>query len=107
MGEINILRYFARLLGYENYEQSLCNTETMKIDLIFDLSHKILYVDNKKNLSIYLSLLSEKLGKNMYFSCKNCPGISDVALWSSVKQINPKLPENIGNWYKKCEQYFL
>ncbi|KAF7988837.1 hypothetical protein HCN44_007147 [Aphidius gifuensis] len=104
IGEINMLRYFSRLLG-ENNENII---ETEKIDTILDISHSILFENNQKNINNYLSILSKKLdNKDNFFTGFYYPGIADVALWSTIKQVNPKLPENIKKWFNKCEKYFL
>ncbi|XP_015116669.1 probable aminoacyl tRNA synthase complex-interacting multifunctional protein 2 isoform X2 [Diachasma alloeum] len=104
LGEVNFLRYLARLL--DNYD-SLPPDETTKIDRILDLSHQLVCNENLKEKLAIIVLLEKKIGDDKWFSGHKTPGITDVAVWSALKQISPKsLPSSLSSWFHKCEKTF-
>ncbi|XP_015603146.1 aminoacyl tRNA synthase complex-interacting multifunctional protein 2 isoform X2 [Cephus cinctus] len=105
LGEVNLLRYLSRLITIYNYENIDCPGE---IDAILDLCHRLPYENSSKEKQAILFEFSKKLGKDKWFLGFTDTSIADVAVWSTIKQINfGKLPLNLTEWFARCDKVFL
>lgn len=96
-GEINFLRYLARLtvnpLNYTSYE----------VDSLLDVCYLISIAKNKTARTKLLQTLNKSLGKEQFLNGKKL-GVVDLAAYSTIKQIGSnELTVNLTNWLQRCQ----
>ncbi|XP_066595116.1 probable aminoacyl tRNA synthase complex-interacting multifunctional protein 2 isoform X2 [Prorops nasuta] len=101
-GEVNLLRYFSRLIADNNYETNNGTAHVYEIDTILDLCYALHYREASDVTTIF-SLLEKKLEQKQFGNNKYT--IADIAVWSSIKQISSKkLPSKLSKWFDTFEK---
>lgn len=101
-GEVNILRYLARVSSdYLNYETC---PNVHEIDSLLDVCYNILKAKTKTERASLLQVLNKSLGKNQWLCGRNQISIADLAGYSAIKQAtNPsEVNANLGKWLERC-----
>lgn len=102
MGEVNILRYFARMNPDNLPYETLANVP--EIDSTLDICYCLARSKTKVDRSNLLHLLNKKLGKSDWFCGHSKITIADIAASSAVKQVAlNEINQNMAKWLEKCE----
>lgn len=104
-GEANILRYLLRIGPSEfGYIGAGSIHAQMEIDALFDLVHELVLASAKKDhRSSILKRLSQRLNTQTAFG-GDSTNVSDMAVFSTLKQLNvnaKELPANVKTWYEQ------
>ncbi|XP_044271083.1 probable aminoacyl tRNA synthase complex-interacting multifunctional protein 2 isoform X2 [Tribolium madens] len=102
LGEVNILRYLARVTSDSlNYET--CNN-VHEIDALLDVCYNIVKSKTKTERASLLQILNKSLGKSQWLGDRSQISIADVAAYSAIKQatIPSEVNVNLGKWLQKC-----
>lgn len=102
-GEPNILRYLIRIGPSEfGYVQSI--QANLEIDALFDLTYELVLASSKKDhRSSILKRLSQRLNTQKAFG-GDATNVSDIAVFSTLKQLNlaaKELPANVKTWFEQ------
>lgn len=99
-GEANILRYLIRI-GPSEFGYSTSIQSNLEIDVLFDLSYELVLAAAKDHRLAILKRLSQRLSTQPAFG-GDSTNISDLAIFSTIKQLNvnaKELPANVTKWY--------
>lgn len=105
LGEVNLLRYLARLtntnLNYEN------QPNPHEIDTILDLSYRLVHCQTKNERAQILQTFNKSLvSQQQWLAGRSQITIADLAAYSAIKQIVPVASEIKGNlkkWFDRCD----
>ncbi|KAK9686199.1 AIMP2 lysyl-tRNA synthetase binding domain [Popillia japonica] len=104
LGEVNILRYFARLTSSMNYETS----NPFELDSVLDTCYTLIQSKTKTDRSAAMHIINKKLGKSQWLCNRSEYSIADIATYSSLKQIpQNEINVNLTKWLQKCEHTFV
>ncbi|KAI4461155.1 aminoacyl trna synthase complex-interacting multifunctional protein [Holotrichia oblita] len=104
LGEVNILRYFARSTSSMNYETS----NPFELDSILDTCYTLIQSKTKTDRSAAMHIINKKLGKSQWLCDRSEYTIADIAAYSSLKQIpQNEINVNLTKWLQKCEHTFV
>lgn len=104
IGEVNILRYLARIgprsLNYEAYQ------DPHETDMLLDTCYRLIRSKTKTERSKFLAVFNKSLGKSQFLCGKSEISVADVAALSAVKQVaSSELNVNLSKWLSRCETY--
>lgn len=97
-GEVNIVRYIARLLNFEYEKDPVTATQ---MDIWLEMAHTSLMHGNNKECQAVLRAMNSHLGKKS-FLVGSALSLVDIVLWSLItqKRLHGNLPANVSKWWK-------
>lgn len=102
-GEPNILRYLIRI-GPSEFGYVTSIQANLEIDVLFDLTYELVLAASKKDhRSAILKRLSQRLSTQKAFG-GDSTNVSDIAIFSTLKQLNlaaKELPANVKTWFEQ------
>jgi len=104
-GEINILRFLARLsTSHLNYENG---PNPHEIDSLLENSYAIIRAKTKTERASLLQNINKSLGKHQWLAGRGQMSIADLAAYSAIKQVvSPnEVNVNVGKWMQRCEAF--
>lgn len=105
-GEVNIIRFLNRIGPSEFFYETGDNHEILVSDTIFDTCHQLSLEHPIKERQKYVQFLSQRLGKNQFFSGASNISSVDIAVASTFEKLYGKnlkeLPANLSSWLKKA-----
>lgn len=102
VGEVNILRYLARVNpNYLKYEAA---ENVIELDSVLDICHCIVRSRTKTERASLIQSLNKKLGKSEWLCGHSKITIADIAASSAVKQVAAnEINQNMSKWLQRCE----
>lgn len=100
LGEVNILRYLARLFPALNYE----SYNAFEVDSMLDTAYLLTATKLKTKRAPLLKTISKALASSEWV-CGDTFSLGDVAVYSAVKQVSEKdINVRMNKWLEKCEK---
>lgn len=101
-GEVNIARYFFRLLG--RYGEA---PESTLVDHLLDTIHASILYGNNKEMQSVVRQLNAKLGKNKWLASQDAPTVADAVAWSFFQRsdLAAGSSANVAKWLANCDSH--
>lgn len=109
IGEVNIARYFKRLLEADTSSEDLSGALKSSItDALLDSISNILErqgsINVEKEKAALVKSLASRLSTQTWISSQNCLGVDDILAWRAlyVKGKSSPLPTTVAEWEERC-----